>query len=59
MIYGGRISLMVGAVATIVSVLIGVIYGAVAGYLARSADEPLGAFGWSTGFAFAAIALAG
>ena len=35
-IYGGRISLMVGAIATIVSVLIGVIYGAFAGYLAQS-----------------------
>jgi ABC-type dipeptide/oligopeptide/nickel transport system permease subunit len=35
-IYGGRISLMVGAVATIVSVLIGVVYGAFAGYLAQS-----------------------
>jgi ABC-type dipeptide/oligopeptide/nickel transport system permease subunit len=34
-IYGGRISLMVGAVATIVSVIVGVIYGAVAGYVAQ------------------------
>jgi ABC-type dipeptide/oligopeptide/nickel transport system permease subunit len=34
-IYGGRISLMVGAVATLVSVLIGVTYGAIAGYLAQ------------------------
>ena len=33
---GGRISLMVGAIATLVSVLIGVIYGAFAGYLART-----------------------
>ncbi len=30
--HGGRISLMVGAVATLVSVLVGVVYGAVAGY---------------------------
>ncbi|MEM8885419.1 MAG: ABC transporter permease [Planctomycetota bacterium] len=35
-VYGGQISLMVGAVATLVSVLIGVIYGAVSGYLARA-----------------------
>ena len=34
-IYGGRISLMVGAVATLVSMLIGVTYGAFAGYLAQ------------------------
>jgi len=34
-LYGGRISLMVGGVATVVSVLIGVIYGAIAGYLAQ------------------------
>ncbi|MHC5050886.1 MAG: ABC transporter permease [Planctomycetota bacterium] len=34
-IYGGRISLMVGAVATLVSMLIGVTYGAIAGYLAQ------------------------
>jgi ABC-type dipeptide/oligopeptide/nickel transport system permease subunit len=31
-VYGGQISLMVGAVATLVSILIGVVYGAVAGY---------------------------
>ncbi|MHC4939151.1 MAG: ABC transporter permease [Planctomycetota bacterium] len=35
-VYGGQISLMVGAIATLVSMLIGVIYGAVAGYQARS-----------------------
>ena len=35
-VYGGRISLMVGAIATLVSILIGVIYGAVAGYQARA-----------------------
>ena len=35
-IYGGQVSLMVGAVATIVSILIGVIYGAVAGYQAQA-----------------------
>ncbi len=34
-VYGGRVSLMVGAIATLVSVLIGVIYGAIAGYLAQ------------------------
>jgi len=35
-VYGGQISLMVGAVATLVSILIGVIYGAVAGYRASA-----------------------
>jgi ABC-type dipeptide/oligopeptide/nickel transport system permease subunit len=35
-VYGGQISLMVGAIATLVSMLIGVIYGAVSGYLAQS-----------------------
>jgi len=41
-IYGGRISLMVGAVATLVSMLIGVTYGAIAGYLAQ---HPMTVFG--------------
>lgn len=36
---GGRISLAVGLVATLVSVLIGVSYGAVAGYLGGRADQ--------------------
>jgi oligopeptide transport system permease protein len=36
--YGGRISLLVGLVATLVSLLIGVGYGAVAGYLGGRAD---------------------
>jgi len=35
-VYGGQVSLMVGAVATIVSILIGVIYGAVAGYQSQA-----------------------
>ena len=36
---GGRISLLVGLVATIVSLLIGVSYGAVAGYFGGAADR--------------------
>lgn len=38
-LYGGRISLMVGVVATIVSLLIGVTYGATAGYLGGRVDN--------------------
>lgn len=37
--HGGRISLMVGVVATIVSLLIGVTYGATAGYLGGRVDN--------------------
>ncbi len=37
-LYGGRISLMVGVVATLVSLLIGVTYGAVSGYLGGKVD---------------------
>ena len=36
---GGRISLMVGLVATLVSLLIGVSYGAIAGYFGGTADR--------------------
>ena len=36
--YGGRISLMVGLVATMVSVFIGVSYGAISGYLGGKTD---------------------
>jgi oligopeptide transport system permease protein len=36
---GGRISLMVGIIATFVSLLIGITYGATAGYLGGKADE--------------------
>lgn len=36
---GGRISLMVGVISTIVSLLIGVSYGATAGYLGRRVDN--------------------
>lgn len=38
-LHGGRISLMVGIVATIVSLLIGVTYGATAGYLGGRVDN--------------------
>ena len=38
-LYGGRISLLVGVVATTVSLLIGVSYGAVAGYLGGRVDQ--------------------
>jgi oligopeptide transport system permease protein len=38
---GGRISLMVGVVATVVSLLIGVIYGATAGYLGGKVDAAM------------------
>jgi oligopeptide transport system permease protein len=38
-IYGGRISLMVGLVATLVSLIIGVTWGAVAGYRGGKVDE--------------------
>ena len=37
--YGGRISLMVGLVATMVSVMIGVTYGAVAGFMGGRIDS--------------------
>lgn len=38
-LYGGRVSLMVGVVATFVSLLIGVTYGATAGYLGGRVDN--------------------
>jgi oligopeptide transport system permease protein len=40
-LYGGRISLLVGFVATLVSLLIGVSYGAISGYLGGRTDEVL------------------
>jgi oligopeptide transport system permease protein len=40
-LYGGRISLMVGFAATAVSLLVGVLYGAVAGYLGGRIDSLL------------------
>ena len=48
-LHGGRISLMVGGVATLVSMIIGVLYGAIAGYLAARKLDVLGtvAFGVS------------
>jgi oligopeptide transport system permease protein len=38
-VWGGRISLMVGLVGTLVSLIIGVTYGAVSGYLGGRADD--------------------
>lgn len=38
-LYGGRISLMVGLAATAVSLLVGVVYGAVSGFLGGRADS--------------------
>jgi oligopeptide transport system permease protein len=38
-LYGGRISLLVGVVATLVSLLIGVAYGAISGYRGGKLDE--------------------
>jgi oligopeptide transport system permease protein len=38
-VYGGRISLMVGLVATLVSLLVGVSWGAIAGYRGGRVDE--------------------
>jgi oligopeptide transport system permease protein len=38
-LYGGRISLMVGIVATLVSLVIGISYGAIAGYLGGRVDQ--------------------
>jgi len=40
-LYGGRISLLVGVVATLVSLLIGVAYGAVSGYAGGRTDRVL------------------
>jgi oligopeptide transport system permease protein len=40
-LYGGRISLLVGIVATVVSLFIGVIYGAVSGYVGGRVDRTL------------------
>ncbi len=39
LLYGGRISLGVGFMATLVSIVIGVIYGAVAGYIGGKTDS--------------------
>jgi oligopeptide transport system permease protein len=38
-LYGGRISLMVGIVATLVSLVIGISYGAIAGYIGGRVDQ--------------------
>ena len=40
-LYGSRISLMVGLVSTLISLVIGVTYGAVAGYFGGRIDEML------------------
>jgi len=37
--YGGRISLMIGLVATLISIVIGTIYGAIAGYMGGWVDN--------------------
>ncbi len=39
LIFGGRISLLVGVTATLVSLVIGVLYGAIAGYVGGRADN--------------------
>lgn len=41
MLYGGRISLMVGVLASLVSVVIGVIYGAISGYAGGKVDSAM------------------
>ena len=38
-IYGGRISILIGLIGTITAVMIGVIYGAIAGYVGGRADN--------------------
>src|SRR5579885_1669516 len=38
-LYGGQISIAVGVVGTLVSLLVGVLYGSIAGYLGGRADE--------------------
>lgn len=38
-IYGGRISMLIGLIGTITAVLIGVVYGAIAGYVGGRADN--------------------
>lgn len=40
-LYGGRISLLVGVIATIVSLVIGVVYGAISGYAGGKVDDLL------------------
>ncbi len=40
-VYGGRVSLLVGLVATLVSLLIGVTWGAIAGYRGGATDEAM------------------
>ena len=40
-LYGGRISLLVGVVGTLVSLLIGITYGAVSGYMGGKVDEAM------------------
>ena len=37
-LYGGQVSLLVGLLATIISMFIGICYGAIAGYLGKKAD---------------------
>jgi len=54
-VYGGRISLLVGGVATLVTVIIGVVYGAVAGY---HAARPMTVWGLVATFASLLLAAA-
>jgi ABC-type dipeptide/oligopeptide/nickel transport system permease subunit len=59
-LFGGRISLLVGIVATIVSLLIGVTVGAVSGYLSNTPVSIGGVLGWgllATGLAILALGL--
>jgi oligopeptide transport system permease protein len=37
-LHGGRVSLLVGVVATLICIVIGTVYGAIAGYLGRTTD---------------------
>src|SRR5262249_700610 len=41
LLYGGRISLVVGILGTLISLVIGVVYGAVAGYFGGRVDDTM------------------
>jgi len=57
-VFGGRISLMVGGVATVVSVLIGVVYGAIAGYTTSRFIDSWSVLGWIVQLAVAVAVVA-